>query len=130
MTPQERRRRSQITKLVAGYPFLRRRSAAVRRTFAGCTSPTTSAAASPSSRATSRVTVIARDEQSRYAFYRGEQRLGTPKKPQKQRKTKQQSADYTENLRSTNERLQRSNYEQWDQRRRVQQKGVEVQHAQ
>ncbi len=79
-------------------------------------------------------TVIAREGESRYAFYRGETWLGAAEQvganqqaapPQKKSET-----DYKQNLFRHNTRMQKSNFECYDQMRRGKNKGVEVQQAQ
>lgn len=79
-----------------------------------------------------RVTAIARDESARYAFFRGEKWLGTPEDRGRAPATaapEPQRVDYLDNLRLQNEDVQRQNQMQWDQLRRQQPAGVEVQRA-
>lgn len=90
-----------------------------------------------------KATVIARDGQSRYAFYRGDAWLGA--QPDSGSQQAQAPAgegglggggfgagktDYQQNLRTLNDKIQSGNYIQFDQWRRGQTKGVEVQKAQ
>jgi tetratricopeptide (TPR) repeat protein len=79
-------------------------------------------------------TVIARDEQNRYAFYRGKQWLGAPETGEAQMeaptKWERYKADYRENIKETNIRIQQKGFTQFDQMRRGGQKGVQVQEAQ
>ncbi|NOG55583.1 MAG: tetratricopeptide repeat protein [Planctomycetes bacterium] len=80
------------------------------------------------------VTVIARDADARYAFYRGEQLVGAHAQQQRGRPTGgsgQMDAgrgvvDYTENLRFQNTIMQQSNRAEWDKARRSGQKGVDL----
>lgn len=83
-----------------------------------------------------KVTVIARDADARYAFYRGDTWLGAPaNRPQGQQGAKQaefesnNDFDYQGNLRSTNQLLQKSYNSNWDQLRRSGGNGVQVQQA-
>lgn len=79
-----------------------------------------------------RVTAIARDESARYAFFRGETWLGAPEDRGRvpvQPAPQPQSVDYQGNLRLQNDALQRQNQMEWDQLRRQQPAGVEVQRA-
>jgi tetratricopeptide (TPR) repeat protein len=80
------------------------------------------------------VTVIARDEESRYAFHRGETWLG----PRSARPARGQQLgeqlegvdfDYRDNLNSQNSIMQRSFNESWDRIRRSGRKGVQVDKA-
>ncbi|MCD6304405.1 MAG: hypothetical protein J7M21_05520, partial [Planctomycetes bacterium] len=82
-----------------------------------------------------KVTVIARQGRSRYAFYRGETYLGKPstargsKAPQ-QGKRRPQGPDFQKNLRLLNETIQQRNFQMYDKyRRQGQQKGIQVQMA-
>jgi len=79
-----------------------------------------------------KATVIAREEDTRYAFYRGEKWLGAPQTarvaPQAQ-KRRIPSQDYQSNLREQNKAMQMMNYKQFDQMRRVKQQGVQVKAA-
>ncbi|MCL4210306.1 MAG: hypothetical protein KJZ68_06560, partial [Phycisphaerales bacterium] len=75
---------------------------------------------------------IARDESARYAFFRGETWLGAPEDRGRvpvQPAPQPQSVDYQGNLRLQNDALQRQNQMEWDQLRRQQPAGVEVQRA-
>jgi len=77
-------------------------------------------------------TVIARDADARYAFYRGDAWLGAPKEqPAQIRKQVRQrpETDYQMNLRSSNSEIQTLNIGQFDQMRRSGQKGVKVKAA-
>ena len=74
-------------------------------------------------------TVIARDADARYAFYRGDTWLGAPKEqPVQVRQQVRQggSMDYQRNLRESNDAIQSFNIGQFDQMRRSGQKGVKV----
>jgi uncharacterized protein YfaS (alpha-2-macroglobulin family)/tetratricopeptide (TPR) repeat protein len=86
------------------------------------------------------VTVIARDQESRYAFYRGKNWVGAPMPmPQIVQQKLEQAAqpaskanaqvDYQSNLRMDNGQLQQMNYNSFDQLRRSGGKGVQVQQA-
>jgi hypothetical protein len=80
-----------------------------------------------------KATVIAREGQSRYAFFRGQQWLGapadapaTPAQPAQQR----QSIDYQGNLKGQNDAIQDFNNRQWnEQRRQAPNKGVKTKAA-
>jgi tetratricopeptide (TPR) repeat protein len=84
-------------------------------------------------------TIIAKEGESRYAFYRGTEWVGARKdqrrpqqsRPQKPTKERQQNApmDYQRNLRKSNQYMQKTIMNQFDQVRRTKQKGVEVQSA-
>jgi hypothetical protein len=79
-----------------------------------------------------KATVIARQGESRYAFYRGETWLGP--RPEETRRPAPQheqpsQLDYQSNLRAQQRAIQRKNVEQFDQMRRQRSKGVEVQKA-
>ncbi|MFA7237187.1 MAG: MG2 domain-containing protein [Phycisphaeraceae bacterium] len=82
-----------------------------------------------------KVTVIARDGDARYAFYRGEQWLGRmPNAPNAglDRKPAERQAgqtDYQENLSKDNSVIQDQNREQFDKLRRGGQKGVRIKQA-
>jgi len=84
-----------------------------------------------------KVTVIARDAESRYAFYRGDEWLGAPANQNGQRAAQQRqqlkqlekSFDYQGNLRMDNRALQNRYNSNWDQLRRSGGKGVQVQQA-
>jgi tetratricopeptide (TPR) repeat protein len=79
-----------------------------------------------------KATVIAREGDSRYAFYRGEKWLGAPEtappapQPAAQRRPAQ---DYQSNLRQQNEAVQQMNLQQFDQMRRGKASGVQVKAA-
>jgi len=80
-------------------------------------------------------TVIAREGDSRYAFFRGEKWLGTPENAPAQTvsrdKLMRQSPDYQQNLNFSNGIVQITNAEQFDQSRRQGQKaGIQVKQAQ
>ena len=80
------------------------------------------------------VTAIARDEESRYAFYRGEAWVGAPidQSPQlavPQEQQERKAVDYQDNLRFQNEALQRGYNSSWDKARRSGNRGVQVQQA-
>ena len=79
-----------------------------------------------------KATVIARGGNARYAFYRGEKWLGAPKKQPTRRRpaTKRPPRlDYESNLRAQNKAMQSANFKQFDQFRRQQGKGVQMQKA-
>lgn len=81
-----------------------------------------------------RTTVITRDEQARYAFYRGKQWLGVPaagemKEVVKAEKGKRQVL-YRENIDIMNQAIQQRGLGEFDKMRRGQQKGVQVLEAQ
>ncbi|MHB1155680.1 MAG: MG2 domain-containing protein [Phycisphaerales bacterium] len=82
-----------------------------------------------------KVTVIARDGESRYAFYRGEQWLGRPADaphagPGRMPAERQAAQmDYQENLRKDNSLIQGQNFDQFDKLRRNAQKGVQIKQA-
>lgn len=81
-----------------------------------------------------KVTVIARDGDARYAFYRGEQWLGrmpnTPNAAPAQPMLKETlQTDYQENLSKDNSFIQDQNREQFDKLRRNAQKGVQIKQA-
>ena len=83
-----------------------------------------------------KVTAIARDEESRYAFYRGESWLGQPEEvmaQQRQQIIEQPAAateiDYQGNLRIQNDQMQRAYNADWDRLRRSGRKGVQVDKA-
>ena len=84
-----------------------------------------------------KVTAIARDAESRYAFYRGDTWLGTPAhQPDPQMGQQFQripgpgrQVDYQGNLRLQNDQLQRSYNTGWDNLRRSGGKGVQVDKA-
>jgi tetratricopeptide (TPR) repeat protein len=80
-----------------------------------------------------KATVIAREGNSRYAFFRGTSWLGTPENtpppPQVQPATKQ-GVDYNDNLMRQNGSIQQLNNDNWNsQRRKGQNKGIQVQQA-
>jgi len=88
-------------------------------------------------------TVLARAEGGKYAFYRGQQTHGTPPqpnapaqqrgqqkgKPGKGAKQQLEQSDYLGNIIEANERVQTGNWKRWDEQRRGDNKGVEVQKA-
>ena len=77
-------------------------------------------------------TVIARDADTRYAFYRGDTWLGAPKEQSArspQGAAQDESMDYQWNLRMSNDKIQSLNIQQFDQMRRSGQKGVQVKAA-
>jgi hypothetical protein len=77
-------------------------------------------------------TVIAREGDSRYAFYRGDTWVGAPQnQPQPQAPAPHQGGqtDYQLNLRRYNKGIQDANIQQFDQMRRIQQQGVKVKAA-
>lgn len=81
-----------------------------------------------------RTTVITRDEQARYAFYRGKQWLGAPATGEvgevvKEEKGKRQVL-YRENIDIMNQAIQQRGLGEFDKMRRGQQKGVQVLEAQ
>ncbi|MCF7854144.1 MAG: tetratricopeptide repeat protein [Candidatus Pacebacteria bacterium] len=78
-----------------------------------------------------KATVIAREGEARYAFYRGDEWLGAREEKKRAELPPQpaQQMDYQQNLRSKNEALQKMNIQQFERMRRTQQKGVEVQSA-
>jgi len=77
-------------------------------------------------------TVIARDEQNRYAFYRGKQWLGAPEagRASAPAKKEQRKAYYRENIEEMNKAIQQRGFAEFDRVRRGGQKGVQVQEAQ
>jgi hypothetical protein len=77
-------------------------------------------------------TVIARDEQQRYAFYRGERWLGAPEvgKASAPAKEQRRKTDYRENIELMNQAIQQRGLAEFDQLRRGRQRGVQVQEAQ
>ena len=81
-----------------------------------------------------KATVIAREGDSRYAFFRGSDWLGTPgnapAQPQQPQPVLKQAVDYNSNLFKCNESIQRFNNGNWDkQRRQAPNKGVQIQKA-
>ena len=82
-----------------------------------------------------KATVIARDAESRYAFYRGDTWLGAPMNAPASRQAPAQpnademQIDYQGNLREGQRSILESNYGKWDQLRRGQNKGVQVKEA-
>jgi tetratricopeptide (TPR) repeat protein len=78
-------------------------------------------------------TVIAREAEARYAFYRGENWVGPPQgQPQPQPQPQPPVApyrDYESNLRQQVQQLQQSQYQQFDQMRRARATGVQVKAA-
>ena len=77
-------------------------------------------------------TVIARDEQNRYAFYRGKRWLGAPEvgKASAPAKKRRREADYRKNIELMNQAIQQRGFAEFDQLRRGGQRGVQVQEAQ
>ena len=81
-------------------------------------------------------TVIAREGDSRYAFYRGQAWIGVPPDATPGADTSQTARepqaelDYQENLRGLNSTIQSFNFKQYDEFRRAPNNGVEVQQAQ
>ncbi len=79
-----------------------------------------------------RVTVIARQGTSRYAFYRGKKVIGKPDQQaqttqrQQRAKTPPRQVDYQSNLRKRNKALQQRGQQMWEQLQRSGQQGVEV----
>lgn len=85
-----------------------------------------------------KVTVIAKDEDSRYAFYRGELWLGGGAQQQQQDPGNayqgqslqlRKQVDYQDNLRNMNNSIQQENLKQWYDQRSNRQKGVQIQQA-
>ncbi|MDP6505413.1 MAG: DUF664 domain-containing protein, partial [Planctomycetota bacterium] len=81
-----------------------------------------------------KATVIAREGETRYAFYRGKKWLGAPETAQQRRGARQQgqqssSPSYDLNLQLQNKSIQKFNYQQFDQMRRGKQKGVQIKSA-
>ena len=80
-----------------------------------------------------KATVIARDGETRYAFYRGEKWLGAPedqrRKAEKQQEVTKYKANYRANIDVMNQAIQMDNFSGFDQMRRGVQKGVQVQQA-
>lgn len=81
-----------------------------------------------------KVTVIARDGDARYAFYRGEQWLGQAANEsgvmqQPVVRTLNKQTDYQENLSKDNSFIQGQTFEQFDKLRRGGQKGVQIKQA-
>ena len=85
-----------------------------------------------------KTTIIARDDQSRYAFYRGTSWLGTPEvtttssRPSSAPKPKAPAKNagklnYQLNLQFQNEAIQKGNWRSYDQLRRGKNKGVQIQ---
>ena len=85
-----------------------------------------------------KTTIIARDDQSRYAFYRGTSWLGTPEvtatspRPSSTPKPKAPAKNvgkpnYQLNLQYQNEAIQKFNWKSYDQLRRGKNKGVQIQ---
>ena len=75
-------------------------------------------------------TVIARVGESRYAFYRGQGWLGAPKeRPPQPAPAAAAPADYLQNVKGANERIQRSQRDDFEKFRRQAPAGVEVQQA-
>ena len=80
-----------------------------------------------------KVTVIARQGDARYAFYRGKKWLGAPKaQPRQRRPTTSPSSgkpDFIKNIRGRNWSIQKKNIDSFEQLRRGVNKGVQVQYA-
>ena len=81
-----------------------------------------------------KATVIAREGDARYAFYRGEKWLGTPAAQPHRAQAVQQRAqldtqDYQSNLRIRNDAMQKLNTGQFEQLRRQKQSGVQIKNA-
>ncbi|MCX6878934.1 MAG: tetratricopeptide repeat protein [Verrucomicrobia bacterium] len=81
-----------------------------------------------------KATVIAREGESRYAFFRGETWLGAPANapaaPPKQPAAEQQQLDYQNNLNDQNDAIQRFNNGKFnEQRRQAPNKGVQMKQA-
>ena len=81
-----------------------------------------------------KATVIAREGESRYAFFRGETWLGAPlnapAKPAQQPAAQQQLFDYQGNLEFINNQIQEDNRGRFDQQRRqAPAKGVQTKQA-
>lgn len=80
-------------------------------------------------------TVIAREGDSRYAFFRGNTWLGTPENapappPQQEQLKQQQDVDYKGNLFQQNGSIQQFNNDKWNsQRREAPKKGVKIEKA-
>jgi hypothetical protein len=76
-------------------------------------------------------TVIARDEQNRYAFYRGQKWLGAPEagKASAPAKKSVREAYYLENIEEMNRAIQQRGFAELDRIQRGRQKGVQVQQA-
>ena len=77
-------------------------------------------------------TAIARDEDARYAFYRGTTWLGAPPEATPVMGTPVQQlkqVDYLDNLRRQNETMQQQYNSSWDAMRRSGQKGVQIEQA-
>jgi alpha-2-macroglobulin len=81
-----------------------------------------------------KATVIAREGESRYAFFRGTAWLGTPEnaapQPPQPAARGKDGVDYNQNLYRQNDSIQQFNNRNWDQQRRqAPQKGVQIQKA-
>jgi uncharacterized protein YfaS (alpha-2-macroglobulin family)/outer membrane protein assembly factor BamD (BamD/ComL family) len=79
-----------------------------------------------------KATVIARDAEARYAFYRGANWLGAPEKaetPPPAAQPAAQQMDYQMNLRSNQQVIQGKNIQQFEQMRRTKQSGVQINQA-
>ncbi len=91
-------------------------------------------------------TVLAKAGERQYAFYRGTVNLGTPPpqaaqqaqqieklqnqaKPQLKGKKQLEQSDYLLNIDASNKAIQKSNWQRWDELRRGDNRGVEVQRA-
>ncbi|MDP7129774.1 MAG: tetratricopeptide repeat protein, partial [Planctomycetota bacterium] len=80
-----------------------------------------------------KATVIAREGETRYAFYRGKKWLGAPETAQQRRtqgrRPQLPSPSYDSNLQLQNKSIQKFNYQQFDRMRRGKQKGVQIKSA-
>ena len=81
-----------------------------------------------------KATVIAREGDSRYAFFRGSDWLGSPEnapaQPQPEQPQMQQDVDYNSNLLQQNGTIQKLNNDNWnEQRRQAPNKGVKIEKA-
>ena len=76
-------------------------------------------------------TVIARDDQNRYAFYRGKKPLGNARatggQPRPKPATKTKGLNYQQNLQNQNGIIQRGNWQGYDTFRRGSNRGVQIQ---
>jgi len=78
-------------------------------------------------------TVIAKDANNQYAFYRGKTHLGAPEAPNaapaQQKKPQQGKLNYRGNLDDQNDMIQQFNWKGYDSLRRATNSGVQIQHA-
>ncbi len=78
-------------------------------------------------------TVIAKDSNNQYAFYRGKTHLGAPEAPNaapaQQKKPQQGKLNYRGNLDVQNDMIQQFNWKGYDSLRRATNSGVQIQHA-